>query len=486
MTAAAGVVETHTATLFFTSDRVYKVKKHLDLGFVDFRSYADRRQVCLDEVALNRRLAPDVYLGVASVTDVEGQPCDSVVVMRRMPDDRRLSSLLSTAGSGVRHDLVRAVARTVAAFHARCDTSPEIVELGSWSSVRGLWQENAEAVQRFAGRFLDPLLLNRVSRLANQYLRGREPLFRLRQERGLVRDGHGDLLCDDIYCLDDGPRILDCLEFDRRLRIGDVLADVAFLGMDLERLGHPDLAHTLFAEYGRFSGEHHPRSLQHFYVAYRALVRSKVSCIRAEQMGTAGGPLAEAAVRLAGLAEQHLHAGRMRMVLVGGLPGTGKSSVAAGLADANPTWTLVRSDQIRKEMAGIDGSAAAPFGQGLYSAEQRRHTYGELLERARMCLEQGENVLLDASGTQQEQRDAAHRVAESTGAELQALHCVVPELVQLDRLARRRGDVSDADGAVAVAVAREADPWPEAVQLSTDAPLPDVVANAAALLADDR
>lgn len=486
MTPAAAVAETHTATLFFVADRVYKVKKPVDLGFVDFRSLEARERACAEEVALNRRLSPDVYLGVGTVTDENGRPCESMVVMRRMPEERRLSTLISTAGTSASHDparaAVRAIARAVAAFHARCESTPELAELGSWAAVQLLWKENFDQLQANSGRILDAAVLDRLRFLAEAYLQGRESLFRERQQRGLIRDGHGDLLADDIFCLDDGPRILDCLEFDRRFRVGDVLADVAFLGMDLERLGRADLAEELLDEYARFSGEHHPASLQHFYVAYRALVRSKVSCMRAEQLDDVSGGPAVDARKLAALAEKHLTAGRVRLLLVGGLPGTGKSSVAHGLADLDTTWTLLRSDQVRKELAGVDGPAAAALNQGLYTAEKRRRTYDELLERARRCLEQGENVVLDASWTQQEYREAARRVADASGAELTAVQCIAPRAVALDRLARRRGDFSDADAAVALAMAEEADPWPEAAPLDTDAPLPKVIAAAAELL----
>ncbi len=487
-TPESQVLETHTATLFFVGNRVYKVKKPLAFGFADFSTYAARRAACADEVALNRRLAPDVYLGVDTVLDPSGSPCESMVVMRRMPVERRLSSVVRGAGADVA-DGLRSIARTLAAFHARCETSPEIAESGSAASLRRLWATNLDQMRPFAPGYLDPDLLDELGELSERYLAGREPLLRERQVRGLIRDGHGDLLADDIYCLPDGPRILDCLEFDRSLRVGDVLGDVAFLAMDLERLGRADLARVLLDEYARFSGEHHPRSLEHLYVAYRAAVRSKVSCIRAEQVGEAGSPAEGSHVTearaLAALARRHLRAGRMRLLLVGGLPGTGKSAVADGLASTDRSWTLLRSDVVRKEAVGATAPTPAAFGEGQYTPDARHRTYDELLRLARRCLDRGENVILDASWTSRRDRAAAVRLAEDTGSELLALRCDAPQAVALDRITRRHqnaSDASDADAAVALAMARTADPWPEATTLDTDAPLPDVIETARSLV----
>src|SRR5207248_5092618 len=164
---------------------------------------------------------------------------------------------------------------------------------------------------------------------------------------GAVRDGHGDLQAEDIFCLDDGPRILDCIEFDDRLRHVDVLADVAFLAMDLERLGAPEAAATFLARYREFARESYPPSLAHHYIAARAHVRCKVACLRHRQ-GDDGG--ADAARGLLDLTARHLEAARVRLVLVGGLPGTGKSTVAAALADATG-WVVLRSDEVRKDVA---------------------------------------------------------------------------------------------------------------------------------------
>ncbi|HMA47217.1 MAG TPA: AAA family ATPase [Frankiaceae bacterium] len=462
----ARLVETLTAVLLFLGERAYKLKKAADLGFLDFTSREARQAACYAEVALNRRLAPDVYLGVADVLGPDGSPCDHLVVMRRMPDDRRLSTLVRR-GAAV-DDELRALARLLAGFHSRCRTSAEITRAGGVAAVRGLWDEGLDQLARFAGTVLDAATLDEIGRRARDYLAGRGPLLAARQRAGLVRDGHGDLLADDVFCLPDGPRVLDCLEFDERLRVGDVLGDVAFLVMDLERLGAPGAARRFLDWYREFSAEAHPPSLAHLYVAYRAFVRAKVACLRAGQ----GDPEAAAeARRLAGMSVDHLRRGRVRLVLVGGLPGTGKTTLAAELARHSDGWTLISSDVVRKELAGrrVLDPARGAVGEGLYRPEAVRATYGEMLRRARCALGLGESVVLDATWVSAGRRGEAAAVAARTASELVELRCEAPEAVALERIANRAEEAgpSEATAEVYHRLATLADPWPSAAVVPT-------------------
>ncbi|OHV62176.1 AAA family ATPase [Pseudofrankia sp. BMG5.36] len=475
-------VETHSATLTFVGDLVYKVKKPLDLGFLDFRTREARLAACEDEVALNRRLAPDVYLGVADLRDAEGRLVDHAVVMRRLPERLRLSTLVRRAQRV--DEVLRAVARALAAFHAACETSPRIEAAGSPDTLAGLWREGVEGVAPFRDAILDGQVVAEIDRLSARYLAGRGPLLAERMSAGRIRDGHGDLLADDIFCLPDGPRILDCIEFDQRLRVGDVLGDVAFLAMDLERLGAREEAERFLGWYREFAGEVHPPSLAHLYIAYRAFVRAKVSCLRSGQ----GDPdAADLARRLAALALDHLRRGRVRLVLVGGLPGTGKSTLAGQLAEADDGWVLLRSDVVRKELAGLPADAPAPaalnpgLDAGLYAPAATEAVYAELLRRAGHALVHGENVLLDASWSAATARAAAARLAGTAAADLVELCCVTAPEVAAARIARRATggrDASDATAAVHTAMAARADPWPAATVIHTAAPVAESAAAA--------
>ena len=463
---AAGVAETHISVLVSIGDRVYKLKKPVSLGFVDFSTREARERACHREVELNSRLAPDVYLGVADVVGPGGTPCDHLVVMRRMPAERRLAALVRAGGP--LEDVLGDIARRVAVFHATAPTSEEIAAAGRRPAVEANWDANFEQLAPFVGPVLDPQACARVERLVHRYLAGRDRLLEHRIALGAVRDGHGDLQAEDIFCLEDGPRILDCIEFDDRLRHGDLLADVAFLAMDLERLGAPAAAARFLARYREFTGETYPASLAHHYVAYRAHVRCKVACLRHGQ----GDPEAATAARsLLDLALRHLEEGRVRLVLVGGLPGTGKSTLAAGLADARG-WSVLRSDETRKDIAGVGHTTRVPAGpgEGLYRPELTDATYRALLERARTALGLGVSVILDASWSDRRHRDAAADLARDCTGDLVALHCVAPPEVAAARIRARlaRGDdASDATPGVLAAMAARFDPWPGAAAIDT-------------------
>ena len=282
--------ETHIGVVFLLGDHAYKMKKPVTTAFLDFSTPQRRLAACRREVELNRRLAPDVYLGVSGVSGAElppwtgrgadGAPVEHLVVMRRMPDDRRLSTLVR-AGAPVQ-DHLRDLARSVAAFHAAARRGPE-------SPRRAAATRSAAGGRRTSSRYgrqctvPAPETVDAVDRLAARFLAGRGPLFADRCADGRIVDGHGDLIADDVFCLDDGPRALDCLEFDDKLRYVDGLDDVAFLAMDLERLGRPDLADDWLDDYVEFSGDPAPVALRHHYVAYRAFVRAKVACLRHQQ-----------------------------------------------------------------------------------------------------------------------------------------------------------------------------------------------------------
>ncbi|MFC7384423.1 bifunctional aminoglycoside phosphotransferase/ATP-binding protein [Sphaerisporangium rhizosphaerae] len=491
-------------------DRAYKMKKPVRFGFLDFTDREARRAACQEEVALNRRLAPDVYEGVADVIGPDGRPCEHLIVMRRMPAERRLA-VLARSGAPVGEHL-RRIARQVASLHARARRGPEIDREGGGRALRARWTANLAEVRELhggpggsgepgePGQHGEPrehgelgehgrsgrsgesggpgspvgaAALGAIERLALRFVDGREPLFRARVEQGRIVDGHGDLLAEDIFCLDDGPRILDCLEFDERLRFVDGLDDAAFLAMDLERLGAPGEAVAFLDHYAEFSGDPSPPCLVHHYVAYRAFVRAKVACLRHGQGGTGAG---REAGELAELALRHLRAGAVTLVLVGGPPGTGKSALAGAVAD-RLGYTLLSSDRIRKEMAGLTPRtrAAAPFEEGIYRPEWTERTYGELLSRAERLLGLGEPVVLDASWTGAAHRSDAERVARRTFTDLVALRCAAPARVVAERLARRTAGVSDAGQAVSEAMAARTPPWPGAVEIDTGGAVEDAL-----------
>ncbi len=464
----AAVAETHSGVVFFAGDRAYKLKKPIRTGFLDFSTPEAREAACRRETELNRRFSPDVYLGVAQVRDADGRVCDHLVVMRRMPGGRRLSALLRRGEPA--DGPVRAVARALAAQHAAAPRGALISAEGGRDALWRRWRENVEQARPLAAGLLPAAEIDEVDQRAGMFLAGRAPLFDARVRAGRIVDGHGDLLADDVFCLADGPRVLDCLEFDDRLRWLDGLDDAAFLAMDLERLGARDLAERFIGWYAEFSGDPAPPSLVHHYVAYRAFVRAKVACLRAAQGDPASG--GQARLHMA-LALRHLRAGEVSVVLVGGLPGTGKSSLAQALAE-RLGWVVLASDRVRKELAGLEPDQPAPaaYGSGIYAPAWTERAYAELLSRAEAALASGESVLLDATWTSARWRSAAADMARRARARLVPLRCTAPQEVAGRRMLARTSGPSDADPGIAARLAAEEDPWPQAVTLETAEPEP--------------
>jgi aminoglycoside phosphotransferase family enzyme/predicted kinase len=465
--------ETHSGVVLLCGDRAYKVKKPVVTDFLDFGTHARREQACARELELNRRLSPDVYLGVTHLTDPGDGPSEPVLVMRRMPDGRRLSRLLTDPGSA--QAALSALAHMLARFHDGADRGPGIDRAATVAALRDRWQS---LLSGLTDPPIDPAAATRLTELVHRFLDGRTPLFDNRITGRHIVDGHGDLRAGDIYLLPDGFRVLDCLDFDDELRHVDRLDDIAFLAMDLEFLGHPESAADFVAAYRAITGDPAPAALIHHYIAYRAVVRAKVNCLRYRQ-GDAES--AAHAVRHTDIALRHLAAGAIRLALVGGPPGTGKTTVAQGLADATDA-VMLSSDHIRAGLraAGTLAGHSGEFGHGAYRPEARAQVYATMLTEARRQLGEGRSVVLDASWTDPGERERAAALAADLRADLIELLCSAPQSVAVGRILSRTGSESEATPAIAAAMAAERGPWPGAVVLDTTAALPDTLSRALA------
>ena len=455
------ILQTHVSFLFFAGERVYKVKKPLDLGFLDFTSRESRLHYCREELRLNRRLAPRTYIEVAPVTEGEdGRLCvggagpvvDHAVVMERLPAHRMMDRFL--ARGALDNAMLMALARLLARFHQGAARGPGVDEHGEIESVRRNVKENFEQLAPYAGDGPEALcserLLEHVASEARSFLARNEDLFRRRIEEGRIRDGHGDLHCGNICFLPEEIVIFDCIEFSERFRCGDVACDLAFLAMDLDRRGYRAFSAYLARRYAELVDDAELHAVLDFYKGYRAMVRAKVAAFRSATEALSSDE--REAARREARAYLQLAASYVlppALLLTCGLPASGKSVAARRLAKAFHA-VLLRSDVVRKRLAGMAPAQRSRegFESGIYTPAHSDATYAALLDRARAELASGRTVVVDATFTQAKRRLPFVELARECGVPLIAVELRCPEEEIRRRMAQRAGDpreVSDAD-----------------------------------------
>jgi len=470
----AEVRETHTGLVVLVGDKAYKVKKSVVTDFLDFSTPDHRERACVCEYTLNSRLSPDSYFGIAHLSDPDGGPPEPVIVMRRYPESRRLSSLVKN-GQPVEDHLV-SIAEKLARFHARAARGGSIDACATVDAITARWHENLDELHRHAGTVLRRESMEEAERLARQYSSGRSTLFTHRITDGRIVDGHADLLTDDIFCMPEEPVLLDCLEFDDQLRYVDGIDDAAFLAMDLEFLGRKDLGDYFLDEYSRLARDTAPRSLKDFYIAYRALVRAKVDCVRVSQGHADAVPDAR---RHLDIALAHLRAGTVRLILVGGGPGTGKTTVAHALAKQLGAQ-VISTDDVRRQLqqVGAIAGTAGVLDEGLYSAENVAAVYDELLRYPHLYLRAGQSVILDGTWRDARQRERARKLADETASPIVEFTCSVPLDEASARIHNRPATSSDATPHIAAALTDHNGASPAGHLIDTGRPLADSVAEA--------
>jgi uncharacterized protein len=459
------VRQTHISVVFLAGPYVYKVKKSVNLGFLDFTTLDLRRHFCDEEVRLNRRLAPNVYLGVVPVArtsaglEVEGQgeTIEWAVKMARLPEEATLQKRLERGE--VTGELLTTLAQKIAWFHAHAESGPRIVAFGRFEVVASNARENFDQTAPQVGFTVSRQVFDRVKTLSDQELVRLRPLIEDRANRGVPRDTHGDLHLDHVYLFPEREPpgdlvIIDCIEFNERFRFADPVADMAFLAMDLRFHGRRDLAGVFVESYFTASGDRDGLALLPFYTAYRAAVRGKVEGFEllekeVPQAEREGALMRARAHWLLALGQLEQPGRKPCLVLAGGLPGTGKSTLARHLAD-RAGFTVVRSDVVRKELAGVPphSSARSTFGEGLYSTEWTDRTYAECLTRAKVLLFGGARVIVDATFAEESKRLLFLEAANRLGVPAALLLCHADPQVVESRLDHRQGDASDADLAV--------------------------------------
>lgn len=453
------VIETHISIVLLTGEYAYKLKKPVDLGFLDFSTAEKRERLCHEEVRLNRRLAPDIYLEVVTVTEGERGPVVGgtgpvlwhAVKMRQFAHNRELDVLVPRGELKRAH--VDALAVEIAHFHQRCPPSPPDSAFGSPGIVAHYILECFEQTQACLHGEQREKRFAVILEWVLETLRVKSPDLLVRKRDGFVREGHGDLHLHNMLLLDDRVVPFDCLEFNAELRWIDVMSDIAFLLMDLDYYGHHELAAAFLSGYLETSGDYEGLGLLRLYQVYRAMVRTKVACIREMQELEAGEPTAvedHEVNRHLDLAHACLRRPSPRLLITCGLSGSGKSTVAGAVL--GPLGAIrIRSDVERKRLAGLEeaeNGGSEGIGQGLYSAGMNARTYQRLLDLADSILSSGWSVIVDAAFLKRSEREEFLALARRRAAPFAILYCKAPMAVLGERVRQRAiagTDPSDAD-----------------------------------------
>lgn len=413
-------IETHISTLFLTDRFVYKVKKPVDFGFLDFTSLSARKFFCQQERDLNQRLSQGVYLEVLPIFGTDegfslepgGAIVEYTLKMRRLPQDRMMETLLEKGAMD--KETIRRIALHLISFHSRARTDAEISLYGTASRIAKNTDENFAQTRPSLGITLTKEQYGRISKFTQDFIKKNRLLFKKRIDEKKIRDCHGDIRMEHI-CIEDPIVIFDCVEFNRRFRYSDVAADIAFLAMDLDFHDAPELSRYLLQVYVDYTRDIDLLRLIRFYKCYRAYVRGKVESFRAGDQGLAPserGVSERLARKHFRLADAYARC-KPSLIITSGLTGTGKSRLAASLAQ-DLDASLFQSDRIRKEMTGIplEEHQYEALGQGIYSEEISRKTYEALRFKAEQELKDGRSVILDATFLKQGERDKARDLAE--------------------------------------------------------------------------
>ena len=452
--------QTHISYVFLAGDFVYKVKKPVHFAFLDCSKLTDRFHYCRGEVLLNARLSPRVYLGVFAILkrdafmlgpEVQVEHPEAVeyaVKMRRLPEDRMLDRLL---GAGkVDSATIRAIASRIAEFHA----SAPLNRGWTYGSAAAIWRSVIEETAQnedFVGHTLSKGQFTAIDAFCRAFITAHWRPLNDRALKGRVREGHGDLRAEHICLAGNEIDVIDCVEFSERLRYGDVASEIAFLAMDLERLGAPRLADELAEAYTEIAGDEELAVFVPFYKCYRACVRGKVESLRSLEREV-GAAEREQACQLArgyfDLASRYARGASPALIVVCGLSGSGKSTVARML-EHRKGFKAINSDRVRKRLASVSPHehVRTDYGANIYSDRFSKIAYDAMLAEAETLLNEGCGAILDATFKASADRQLALALAARHGVPVLFVECVVSEGEAIRRLERRASshdEVSDA------------------------------------------
>ena len=452
------LLETHISWVILTGPYAYKIKKPVNFGFLDFSTLPKRRHFCDEELRLNRRLAPDIYLEVVPIfgpveaphLKPDGDIIEYAVKMRQFAQSAQLDRILQQGKLPAAY--MDAIAEVMAGFHLAIDQADATSEFGHPQQI---WQPVAENFAQIRERETRAAILKQLDALdhwSQASFERLQPVFSQRQHDGFVRECHGDLHLRNIAWFEDRPIIFDCIEFNPNLRWIDVISDLAFLFMDLIDRKQSALAYRLLDRYLSRTGDYAGLAVLPFYFVYRAMVRAKVDRIRLSQSDVSASERTAEEQEFASylqLAKTFVQRPKPILMITWGLSASGKSTVSDRLLQAMGAIRL-RSDVERKRLAGMDfmTRARADIGDGIYSPQMSERTYDYLLDQAAAVLAAGFPVIVDAAFLDAQRREPFAQLAQRLELPFVILQCVASASNLRQRISQRQADASDADLAI--------------------------------------
>ncbi len=444
------LIQTHVSSVFLTGDYVYKMKKSVNFGFLNYETLDLRKHFCEEEIRLNQRGAKPLYIEILSITQSDnefklggdGEIVEYVLKMRQFPQENLFSSQFEQ--DNLKSEDLEKLGKIVADFHSGSYTDDYILSFGEIPKIRQAIDENYAQTDKYVGIAQTTEQFAATKEYTDNFFEGRKNIFASRVEKKLIRECHGDLHLRNICVFQDEILLFDCIEFNEPFRFVDVMYDIAFAVMDIEARGRKDLANAFLNTYIEETGDWEGLQVLPLYLSRQAYVRAKVTSFLLDDPN-----ISETDKKAAGktaadyytLAYKYTQIKQGKITLMSGLSGSGKSTTGKKIA-RETSAIHIRSDAIRKHLAGI--KLTEKGGNEIYSAQMTEKTYDRLLELGIMLAKQGFSVILDAKYDRRSLREKAIKTADAENIPLEIVYCHVSEEILRDRLNKRTGDIADA------------------------------------------
>jgi len=460
------LLQTHCAWVILTGPFAYKIKKPVNYGFLDFSSLEKRHYYCQQEVALNQRFSPDIYLGVEKITGTANRPVigssskpaiEYAIKMKQFPCDCLLSDLARRQALSREH--IDPLVDTLADFHATAAVAERDSPFGTIATIRHWMLENFDHLLAADHSASLQNELDEINRWVTEQLARLEPVFNQRKKSGQIRNCHGDLHLKNLTVINGKVKMFDCIEFNEALRWIDLVSEIAFLIMDLQEQGYPQLSSRFLNRYLQKTGDYAGLEVLPFYLVYRAMVRAKVAVLRMQQVKK-GAPeylQAERQYRqYIAYVRQKIMPTKPKIVITCGVSGSGKSTLASQLCESLG-WIQIRSDIERKRLAGLTPleKSKSAIDAGIYSPAQTLQTYRYLAQLADQVTRAGFSVIVDATFLKSAQRRLLEAVARDNQRSFYILNCVAPESTLRERITYRKKNEQDASEATPAVLSRQ-------------------------------